>query len=78
MASSSLVVVGPLSLTQQNGYKVWEDPSFIKWRKRDPHVTLHCHDSLEGLALINKFFPFRLLGWILRENGFISCFGFVR
>ncbi|KAG2396533.1 hypothetical protein LR48_Vigan08g004000 [Vigna angularis] len=47
-SSSSLVVVGPLNLTQQNGYKVWEDPSFIKWRKRDSHVTLHCHDSLEG------------------------------
>ncbi|KAG4977461.1 hypothetical protein AAZX31_13G179000 [Glycine max] len=48
MASSSLVVVGSLHLTSQNGYKVWEDPSFIKWRKRDPHVTLHCHESLEG------------------------------
>ncbi|XP_028770027.1 uncharacterized protein LOC114727496, partial [Neltuma alba] len=31
-----------------HGYRVWEDPSFIKWRKRDPHVTLHCHDSIEG------------------------------
>lgn len=29
-------------------YKVWEDPSFIKWRKRDSHVSLHCHDSIEG------------------------------
>ncbi|KAK1279060.1 hypothetical protein QJS04_geneDACA016592 [Acorus gramineus] len=28
--------------------KPWEDPSFIKWRKRDPHVPLHCHDSIEG------------------------------
>uniref|UniRef100_A0A7N0V4Z8 beta-galactosidase n=1 Tax=Kalanchoe fedtschenkoi TaxID=63787 RepID=A0A7N0V4Z8_KALFE len=26
----------------------WEDPSFIKWRKRDAHVTLHCHESVEG------------------------------
>lgn len=26
----------------------WEDPSFIKWRKRDSHVTLHCHESVEG------------------------------
>lgn len=31
-----------------NGYKVWEDPSFIKWNKRDSHVTLRCHDSVEG------------------------------
>ncbi|XP_061336722.1 uncharacterized protein LOC133283824 isoform X2 [Gastrolobium bilobum] len=46
MMASSLV--GPLQLASQNGYRVWEDPSFIKWRKRDPHVTLHCHDSIEG------------------------------
>ncbi|KAJ1413522.1 Immunoglobulin-like fold [Sesbania bispinosa] len=44
--SSSLV--GPLLLAPLNGYKVWEDPSFIKWRKRDSHVTLHCHESVEG------------------------------
>ncbi|KAL5720056.1 beta-galactosidase [Ranunculus cassubicifolius] len=31
-----------------NGYKVYEDPSFIKWRKRDAHVPLRCHDSVEG------------------------------
>lgn len=31
-----------------NGYKVWEDPFFIKWNKRDSHVTLRCHDSVEG------------------------------
>ncbi|KAK9128954.1 hypothetical protein Syun_017751 [Stephania yunnanensis] len=31
-----------------NGYKYWEDPSFIKWRKRDAHVPLKCHDSIEG------------------------------
>lgn len=41
-------LVGQLVLSLENGYKVWEDPSFIKWRKRDPHVTLHCHDSVEG------------------------------
>ncbi|CAN1316296.1 lacZ [Linum perenne] len=29
-------------------HRVWEDPSFIKWRKRDPHVPLHCHESVEG------------------------------
>lgn len=31
-----------------NDYKVWEDPSFFKWRKRDSHVTLRCHDSVES------------------------------
>lgn len=41
-------LVGQLVLSLENGYKVWEDPSFIKWRKRDPHVTLNCHDSVEG------------------------------
>ncbi|OVA04094.1 Beta galactosidase small chain/ domain 5 [Macleaya cordata] len=29
-------------------HRVWEDPSFIKWRKRDSHVSLHCHDTVEG------------------------------
>nr|XP_043631574.1 beta-galactosidase [Erigeron canadensis] len=39
-----------LIVNASNGdnYKVWEDPSFIKWRKRDSHVSLHCHDSVEG------------------------------
>ncbi|KAJ4720300.1 Beta-galactosidase [Melia azedarach] len=37
-----------LGSENENGYKVWEDQSFIKWRKRDPHVTLRCHDSVEG------------------------------
>ncbi|CAK7336520.1 unnamed protein product [Dovyalis caffra] len=32
----------------ETGHKVWQDQSFIKWRKRDPHVTLHCHESVEG------------------------------
>ncbi|KAF6153068.1 hypothetical protein GIB67_034790 [Kingdonia uniflora] len=31
-----------------SGYKVWEDPSIIKWRKRDAHVPLQCHDTVEG------------------------------
>ncbi|PIA48132.1 hypothetical protein AQUCO_01400605v1 [Aquilegia coerulea] len=31
-----------------NGYKIYEDPSFFKWRKRDAHVPLRCHDSVEG------------------------------
>ncbi|CAI0461856.1 unnamed protein product, partial [Linum tenue] len=29
-------------------HRVWEDPSFIKWRKREPHVPLRCHESVEG------------------------------
>ncbi|KAK7317355.1 hypothetical protein RJT34_01507 [Clitoria ternatea] len=47
-SSPSSLAAGPLLLSTQNGYKVWEDPSFIKWRKRESHVTLQCHDSLEG------------------------------
>ncbi|KAK2634309.1 hypothetical protein Ddye_029101 [Dipteronia dyeriana] len=45
---ASLVGQLVFTLENANGYKVWEDPAFIKWRKRDPHVTLRCHDSLEG------------------------------
>ncbi|KAL2478168.1 glycoside hydrolase family 2 protein [Forsythia ovata] len=41
-------VVSQLVLPPNNGYKVWEDPSFIKWNKRDAHVPLHCHESVEG------------------------------
>ncbi|KAG5565113.1 hypothetical protein RHGRI_001118 [Rhododendron griersonianum] len=43
MASLVSQLVSPAS----HGYKVWEDPSFIKWRKRDAHVSLHCHDTVE-------------------------------
>jgi hypothetical protein len=46
--SSSSSLVGPLLLAPNNGYKIWEDPSFIKWRKRDPHVHLQCHESVQG------------------------------
>ncbi|KAK6271429.1 hypothetical protein POUND7_008527, partial [Theobroma cacao] len=42
------LIVGQLVFPSENGYKVWEDQSFFKWRKRDPHVTLHCHESVEG------------------------------
>ncbi|GLT94633.1 hypothetical protein SLE2022_123620 [Rubroshorea leprosula] len=42
------LMVGPLLFPSGNGYKIWEDPSFIKWNKRDPHVTLRCHDSIEA------------------------------
>jgi beta-galactosidase len=52
-------LVGQLVFSlDNNGYKAWEDPSFIKWRKRDPHVTLHCHDSVEGLLLSIPMFVF--------------------
>ncbi|CAA0808961.1 glycoside hydrolase family 2 protein [Striga hermonthica] len=44
MASLIAQLVSP----PNNGYKIWEDPSFIKWRKRDSHVPLHCHESVEG------------------------------
>lgn len=46
LVSSQLVLSSSNSGT--NNYKSWEDPSFIKWRKRDSHVSLHCHDSVEG------------------------------
>lgn len=45
---ASLVWQPAFALEGPNGYKVWEDQSFIKWNKRDPHVTLRCHDSVEG------------------------------
>lgn len=35
-------------IVSASDYKFWEDPSFIKWRKRDSHVSLHSHDSVEG------------------------------
>ncbi|XXG81488.1 hypothetical protein AAC387_Pa09g2110 [Persea americana] len=41
-------IVGQFVFPSENGHKVWEDPSFIKWRKRDAHVTLRCHDTVEG------------------------------
>lgn len=44
MASLFCQMIVPSS----NGYKPWEDPSFFKWRKRDAHVSLHCHDTVEG------------------------------
>ncbi|XP_072993143.1 uncharacterized protein [Typha latifolia] len=41
---SSAGLVSPFN----NAYRFWEDPSFIKWRKRDAHVPLRSHDTLEG------------------------------
>ncbi|KMT17108.1 hypothetical protein BVRB_2g041620 [Beta vulgaris subsp. vulgaris] len=29
-------------------YEVWKDQSLFKWRKRDAHVPLRCHDTIEG------------------------------
>ncbi|MQL91820.1 hypothetical protein Taro_024433 [Colocasia esculenta] len=46
MAATPLV--GQLIFHSNHGHKAWEDPSFIKWRKRDAHVTLRCHDTIEG------------------------------
>lgn len=28
--------------------EAWQDPAFFKWRKRDPHVPLRSHDTVEG------------------------------
>lgn len=44
----SFVPAVQLPFSSNSGYKVWEDPSFIKWRKRDAHVPLQSHDSVEG------------------------------
>ncbi|KAL3829801.1 hypothetical protein ACJIZ3_018603 [Penstemon smallii] len=41
-------LVGQFVLSPNNSHKAWEDPSFIKWRKRDAHVPFHCHESVEG------------------------------
>lgn len=37
-----------LVIPSENGYRVWEDQNFMKWNKRDSHVTLRCQDSVEG------------------------------
>ncbi|KAI3995687.1 hypothetical protein MKX01_029581, partial [Papaver californicum] len=41
-------LVGKVVSSIDPARRVWEDPSFIKWRKRDSHVSLHCHESVEG------------------------------
>ncbi|XP_078442302.1 glycoside hydrolase family 2 protein [Wolffia australiana] len=46
MMATSLV--GQLVSSFSAGHKAWEDPSMIKWRKRDAHVTLRCHETIEG------------------------------
>lgn len=45
MAVASSVGVFP---ALNHSHKVWEDPSFFKWRKRDAHVPLRSHDTVEG------------------------------
>ncbi|KAB2627403.1 beta-galactosidase [Pyrus ussuriensis x Pyrus communis] len=37
-----------VSLLENGQHHVWEDQSIIKWRKRDAHVPLRCHESVEG------------------------------
>lgn len=49
-------VVGQIVLPAANGYKAWEDPSFFKWKKRDAHVQLHCHESVEGEIWFTQVF----------------------
>ncbi|XP_050381024.1 uncharacterized protein LOC126798186 isoform X2 [Argentina anserina] len=44
MASS---MMGQLVSPLETGHHVWEDQSFIKWNKRDAHVPLRCHESIE-------------------------------
>ncbi|TQD77556.1 hypothetical protein C1H46_036910 [Malus baccata] len=37
-----------VSLLENGQHHVWEDQSIIKWRKRDAHVPLRCHESVDG------------------------------
>ncbi|KAG0481237.1 hypothetical protein HPP92_012095 [Vanilla planifolia] len=34
--------------SMNHSHTVWEDPSYFKWRKRDAHVPLRSHDTVEG------------------------------
>ncbi|KAJ4847213.1 hypothetical protein Tsubulata_008458 [Turnera subulata] len=45
---ASVAALAQLVSPVESGHRVWEDESFIKWRKRDPHVTLRCHESPQG------------------------------
>lgn len=47
-----------LVIPSENGYRVWEDQNFIKWNKRDSHVTLRCQDSVEGICIWFLVFVF--------------------
>ncbi|KAH0468778.1 hypothetical protein IEQ34_002010 [Dendrobium chrysotoxum] len=45
MATASSVTLCPY---MNHSHRVWEDPSYFKWRKRDAHVPLRSHDTIEG------------------------------
>ncbi|KAI4383912.1 hypothetical protein MLD38_009699 [Melastoma candidum] len=49
MSSSSLLVpkMG-IPGDAKGGHKPWEDQTLFKLKKRDPHVSLHSHDSPQG------------------------------
>lgn len=47
-----------VSLLENGQHHVWEDQSIIKWRKRDAHVPLRCHESVEGKPLMAFQFQF--------------------
>lgn len=55
-----------LVIPSENGYRAWEDQTFIKWRKRDSHVPLRCQDSVEGTPYV--YFVSLTNG--VPENGF--------
>ncbi|KAK8919439.1 hypothetical protein KSP39_PZI021197 [Platanthera zijinensis] len=42
--ASSLVLLSSMD----HSHRVWEDPSYFRWRKRDAHVPLRSHDTIEG------------------------------
>lgn len=42
--ASSLVLLSSMD----HSHRVWEDPSHFKWRKRDAHIPLRSHDTIEG------------------------------
>lgn len=48
VCSEMASIVGQIISCPGNGYKAWEDPAFFKWKKRDAHVPLRCHESVEG------------------------------
>lgn len=69
---ASLIGKVVFALDNGTGYKAWEDPSFIKWRKRDAHVTLRCHESVEGDNLAPVIF--QSLTFCFNTSLFCICF----
>lgn len=63
-----MAVVSPIGLLApiNHSHKVWEDPAFIKWRKRNAHVPLRSHDTVEGNNM--------LMDLMLRVHQFSSLF----